>query len=130
MNAPQRLARLFIVDDSRVIQQLLGDMFGEMPGVEIVGRAETAHEAIDGILATRPDCVLLDMQLKQGDGMEVLHAVHPKEPGIVFLVMTNNEGERYRRACMAAGACHFLDKTNEFSKIRYVIDGLDLSRPS
>ncbi|MBV8657294.1 MAG: hypothetical protein JO142_05645, partial [Burkholderiales bacterium] len=50
MNAPQRLARLFIVDDSRVIQQLLGDMFGEMPGVEIVGRAETAHEAIDGIL--------------------------------------------------------------------------------
>jgi DNA-binding NarL/FixJ family response regulator len=122
MDTTRRPARLFIVDDSRVIQMMLADMFSEVPGVEIVGTAETEAEAIEGILEKQPDCVLLDMQLKQGDGVAVLQAVHPKAPNIVFLVMTNNEGERFRRACMAAGACHFLDK------IRYVIDGLDLGR--
>jgi DNA-binding NarL/FixJ family response regulator len=116
------------VDDSRVIQMMLADMFSEVPGVEIVGTAETETEAIEGILEKQPDCVLLDMQLKHGTGISVLQAVHPKAPNIVFLVMTNNEGEKFRRACMAAGACHFLDKTNEFKKIRYVIDGLDLGR--
>ncbi|MBV8466442.1 MAG: response regulator transcription factor [Burkholderiales bacterium] len=124
----RRPARIFIVDDSRVIQMMLADMFSEIPSVEIVGTAETEDEAIAGILEKRPDCVLLDMQLKRGDGVSVLQAVRPKAPDIVFLVMTNNEGEKYRRACMAAGACHFLDKTNEFNKIRYVIDGLDLGR--
>lgn len=124
-----RAARIFIVDDSRVIRELLGQMFGEMPGVEVVGYAETADQAIADILRLNPDCVMLDMQLKSGSGMDVLHAVHPQAPDIVFIVMTSNEGERFRQVSMRAGACHFLDKTTEFAKIRYVIDGLDLSRP-
>ncbi|WP_374350167.1 response regulator [Chitinimonas sp.] len=126
----RRRARLLIVDDSRVIRELLGQMFGEMPGVELLGYAETADDAIAAILAQRPDCVLLDLNLKSGTGINVLQAIHPQLPKVVFIVMSNNEGEKYRQACMAAGACHFLDKTNDFNKIRFVVDCLDLSEAS
>lgn len=126
---PARAARVFIVDDSRVIREWLAQLFGDMPNVEQIGYAETADDAIASILSLRPDCVMLDMQLKAGCGMDVLHAVHPLAPEVVFIVMTSNEGERFRHISMRAGACHFLDKATEFNKVRYVIDGLDLSRP-
>jgi DNA-binding NarL/FixJ family response regulator len=129
MPPPQRKARLFIVDDSRLIRELLGQMFGEMPRVEIVGFAESADDATEAILRLQPDCVLLDLNLKVGNGMSVLHAVHPAAPKIVFIVMSNHEGETYRQACLAAGASHFLDKTNDFNKIRFVVDCLDLNCP-
>ncbi|HEY9104966.1 response regulator [Chitinimonas sp.] len=121
-----RPANVFIVDDSRVIQCLLEDMLSELPSARLVGKAETADEAIAGILQSHPDCVFLDLNLRQGTGLSVLQAVHPQAPEIVFVVMTNNEGERYRQACMAAGADHFLDKTNELGKLRYTLDCLDL----
>ena len=121
-----RPANVYIVDDSRVIQCVLADMLGELPSARIVGMAETASDAITGILDSHPDCVFLDLNLREGTGLSVLQAVHPKAPEIVFVVMTNNEGEKYRQACLAAGADHFLDKTNELSKLKYTLDGLDL----
>jgi DNA-binding NtrC family response regulator len=129
MTSPLRKARILIVDDSRVICNVQGQMFDEMPQAEVVGYVDTASEAIAAIATKHPDCVLLDMQLKAGTGMDVLHAVHPVQPDLVFIVMSNNEGERFKHLSLRAGACHFIDKATELNKIRYVVDGLDLSRP-
>jgi DNA-binding NarL/FixJ family response regulator len=124
-----RKARVYIVDDSRVIREWLGGLFADMPNVDVVGYAETATDAVAGIEAAQPDCVMLDMNLKAGTGLDVLHAVHPAHPDIVFIAMSNNEGLRFRELTLRAGACHFVDKATELGKARYVIDGLDLTRP-
>ncbi|MGQ5523747.1 response regulator [Chitinimonas sp. PSY-7] len=126
MTAAPRTANIFIVDDSRVIQAVLTEMLAELPGVSIVGMAETAEDAIAGIQRTLPDCVFLDLHLRSGTGLSVLQTIHAQLPDIVFIVMTNNEGEAYRGACMAAGASHFLTKTTELEKLKYVIGALDL----
>jgi DNA-binding NarL/FixJ family response regulator len=112
---------VFIVDDVPSMRARLRELVTELPGVSVVGDAGTPADAIAGILATHPACVLLDYQLVGGTGVDVLRAVHPQAPGIVFVVLTNHPDPQYRRACMDAGADHFFDKSTEFDRIGDVI---------
>jgi DNA-binding NarL/FixJ family response regulator len=119
---------VFIVEDSESVRERLARMLGDMEGVNVVGEAETPGEALEGILRTRPDSVLLDLHLLGGSGLDVLRRAHPQTPGTVFIVLTNHPDAQYRRACMAAGADYFFDKSSEIAKVREVIAGLGATR--
>lgn len=116
--------KVFIVEDSAPIRERLIELTDEIDGAAMVGFAETPADAIAGILNTRPDFVVLDYQLLGGTGVDVMRAVRPKAPNIVFVVLTNHANLQYRRRCLEAGASWFFDKSTEFSKIRDVITGL------
>jgi len=118
---PNKHTSVFIVDDSDSIRQRLIAMLGSMADVAIVGEARSAAEAIDGILATNPDSVLLDLNLGTSSGMEVLSTVRRQLPVVEFVVLSNHSEPQYRRACAKAGARYFLDKSTEFDAVRNVI---------
>jgi two-component system response regulator DevR len=119
-----RALRVFIVEDSASIRERLTELMGEIDGAAVVGLADTPSDAIAGILNTRPDCVVLDYQLLGGTCVDVLRAVHPEVPSVVFVVLTNHANPQYRRLCLEAGANWFFDKSTEFRKIKGVIAGL------
>ncbi len=116
--------KVFIVEDSHPIRERLIELMGEIDGVDLVGFAETPTDAIAKILSARPDCVVLDYQLLGGTGVDVINAVRPKAPDIVFVVLTNHANPKYRSVCLEAGASWFLDKSTEFRKIKEIIAGL------
>jgi DNA-binding NarL/FixJ family response regulator len=116
--------RVFIVEDSQPIRERLMAMFDELPGVTVVGCADSPGEAIAGILRTKPDCVVLDFQLIGGTAVDVLRGVHPRSKDTVFLVLTNHPIPQYRRVCLEAGASGFFDKSLEFGKIREAVADL------
>jgi len=89
--------------------------------VTVVGEAETPRAAVEGILRTRPDSVVLDIQLIGGSGIDVLREAHPRTPATVFIVLTNHPNPQYRRICMEAGAAYFFDKNTEIAKVCEVI---------
>ena len=113
--------RVYIVDDSDSVRQRLIAMLETMGNVVVVGEARTAAEAIDGIGETLPDVVLLDLNLRAGSGIEVLNAVRRNLPGLHVVVLTNHAEPQYRRACMKAGARHFLDKSTQFECVKAVL---------
>ena len=123
MNAAQK-TEVFIVDDVPSMRERLRELVGELPDVDVVGDAGTPADAIAGILETHPACVLLDYQLIGGTGVDVLRAVHGRAAGTVFVVLTNHPDPQYRRACMAAGADHFFDKSTEFERVADVLRNL------
>ena len=123
-----RSTNVYIVDDSPSIRSRLVEMLAAMPDVNLAGQAASAGDAVDGILLTRPDSVLLDLNLSGRSGIEVLRAVHKREPGIVFVVLTNHAEPPYRRACSIAGAAYFLDKSTEFERVRDVIAEIAATR--
>lgn len=123
-----RNTSIFIVDDSAPIRARLTEMFSTMASVRIVGEAGSARDAVDGILRTRPDSVLLDLNLMGRTGIDVLRTVHPKAPEIVFVVLTNHAEPQYRKVCLEAGAAYFLDKTREFDRVREVVAGIAATR--
>jgi two-component system response regulator DevR len=117
----QRTSPVFIVDDSPLIRTRLAEMVTAMSGMRLVGEAATASEAIAGIKRTQPDAVLLDLNLMGRTGLDVLRAIRPHSPGIVFVVLTNHSEPQYRQACIEAGASYFLDKSNELGCVSGVL---------
>jgi DNA-binding NarL/FixJ family response regulator len=119
---------VFIVEDFAPIRERLAGMLGDMQGVCVVGQADTPRAALEGILRTRPDSVVLDIQLIGGSGLDVLREAHSQVPATVFIVLTNHPNPQYRRICMEAGAAYFFDKNSEIAKVREVIAGLGATR--
>lgn len=123
MDSPNPVA-VYVVEDSAPIRARLIDMLGQSCQPRIVGEAETATDAIAGIGSTAPDVVILDLNLRQSSGLDVLRAFehHPDAP--LFIVVTNEPSPKHRRQCLAAGARYFLDKSNEFLRINDIIGSL------
>jgi len=111
----------FIVEDSPHIRERLSALLSQAGGIAIVGEADTPQGAVEGILRTRPDSVVLDIQLVGGSGLQVLKTVRPVAPGTVFVVLTNHPDSQYRRIFANAGASAFLDKTTEFDLVAKAI---------
>jgi DNA-binding NarL/FixJ family response regulator len=108
--------KVFIVDDSILIQDRVAAMV-ETSAMNVVGRAATPQDAIDGILEASPDVVVLDVQLDGGSGLQVLRAVRQAAPDIAFVVFSSNSGPAYRKRYFGEGAEAFLDKNTEFDQL-------------
>jgi DNA-binding NarL/FixJ family response regulator len=108
--------RVFLADDSAMIRERVAAMLAAR-AMDIVGHAETPQGSIDGILAARPDVVVLDVQLEGGSGLQVLRAVKETAPDIAFVVFSNNSGPAYRKRFLGEGAQRFLDKSTEFDQL-------------
>ena len=125
MDSTQQAAPLmvFLVEDSAAVRARLAATIRAIGGAELVGEAGTVGAAIDGIRSTRPSAVILDLQLEDGSGLDVLKAVHPFSPALHVAVLTNYATDQHRRACMDAGAEYFLDKSSDFPRIREIVRG-------
>jgi DNA-binding NarL/FixJ family response regulator len=122
--------RVFIADDSRVVVERLADLLKEVPGVQLVGRANDAPEAIHSIVKTNPDAVILDLQMPGGSGLDVLRSIRRSHPSVWVVICTNYPYPQYREECIAAGANYFLDKSAEFEKIPEILRDLTKKAPN
>lgn len=75
--------RVVIVDDEPVARRGLRQLLGEEGTV--VGEARNGPEAVRVLTATTPDLVLLDIQIPEFDGFEVLRRLVPPLPGVIFV---------------------------------------------
>ena len=101
-----------------MVRQRLAALLAEVPGAEIVGHAAGATAAIRDILATRPDLVVLDLQLAEGGGFDVLRELHAKVPGLDVVMLSNYSSDPYRQIAERFGARAFFDKSREFERVR------------
>jgi DNA-binding NarL/FixJ family response regulator len=122
--------RVFIADDSRVVVERLADLLKEVPGVQLVGKANDAPEAIHSIVKTNPDAVILDLQMPGGSGLDVLRSIRRSHPSVWVVICTNYPYPQYREQCIAAGANYFLDKSAEFEKIPEILRDLTKKDPN
>lgn len=116
MPSHQVPVKVFIADDSVLIRNRVAAML-EASAIAVVGQAGTPQASIDGILATSPDVVVLDVQLEGGQGLEVLRAIRRATPTAAFVMFSSNSGPAYRKRYTAEGATTFLDKSTEFDQL-------------
>jgi two-component system LytT family response regulator len=78
--------RVLIVDDEAVARRRLRRMLAAETGVTVVGECEDGRSALDAIASTAPDLVLLDVQMPEHDGFDVLRAIPAAEmPAVIFV---------------------------------------------
>jgi DNA-binding NarL/FixJ family response regulator len=79
-------------------------------GIEVVAEAGTAAEAVQAAERARPDVVLLDVELPDGDGLGVLGRIKARMPGTSVLIVTMHDESRLVRQAVAAGAAGYVLK--------------------
>lgn len=87
-------------------------------GAVKVGHSGSVGPATRSILETRPDLVILDIQLADGTGFDVLRALHDRAPEIEVLLFSNFAADPYRQLAGRLGARGFFDKSKEFGQLR------------
>src|SRR5262245_4426522 len=115
-----RPLRIFLVEDSAVLRERLTESLTALRGIRIVGSSDTEQSAISELRNLPCDVVVLDLQLRQGNGLNVLKAIRQSEtPGqrVVVIVLTNYAFSLYRHHCIQAGADFFLDKAREYERL-------------
>lgn len=102
---------VLVVDDSLVFRRFLRDIFEECNDIFIAGEAQNGIEALDLILKTDPDVILLDVEMPVMDGMTALQhlMIHRPTPTIMFSSLTD-EGTARCFDTMKNGAVDFVCK--------------------
>jgi len=116
--------KVFIADELAVVRERLIDMLSELPGIEIIGPAQGAQEAINSIQKPNPDAVILNIHMLGGNGIELLKNINKNESVPLVIILTNYSYPEYRKKCMDLGTDFFFDKSTEFEKVTGVIKEL------
>lgn len=102
--------RIFLVDDHELIRQGFTLLLREEPEFEVVGEASTNREALDLIPEVKPDVIVLDVHLPDGNGIDVCKELGPRFPDLRWLFLTAYDDEQARLTATAAGASGYLYK--------------------
>ncbi len=116
--------KLFIVDDSRSVQEGLHIIMSGIPGVTVVGYAVDEAGAIEDIDSLLPDVVILDLHLLSGSGFNVLVHIKKYHPVTKIIVLSNYATEAYVSRCLQYGADYVLDKSFQFMLIENILKQL------
>jgi len=98
------MTRVLIVDDHPVFRDGLAGLLATLPGVEVVGTAGTAEQALAAIKETAPDVVLMDINLPGASGVEATRRASQIAPRTAVLVISMVDDDDSVFAALAAGA--------------------------
>ncbi len=101
---------VLIVDDFPLIRRGIVAALRAEPAIRVVGEAEAVEEAFELARSLRPDVVLLDLRLSDGDGLELIGRLTADDDGPSVLVLTAIEKLDTMRDAAAAGARGYLTK--------------------
>jgi DNA-binding NarL/FixJ family response regulator len=118
--------RVFVVEDFSPVRDLIVESLAEIPGLEFAGFAEGEESALDWLSSHRCDVLILDLELRQGNGLGVLKALAAVESAAkpVKIVYSNHVSANVRRLATQFGASHFFDKTLDTPLLRVLLERL------
>lgn len=113
--------KLFLVDDSIAVIQVLEKIIGETDDIKIVGKAFNGKEAIKKIPAIKPDVVLLDIQMPEMNGIEVVkYLMHNSPVPILMFSSLTYEGAEITNQALMEGAVDFMLKPLKWDNVEKI----------
>ncbi|MET7859319.1 response regulator transcription factor [Streptomyces sp. NPDC005318] len=126
--------RVFLLDDHEVVRRGLRDLLDAEPGIEVVGEASTAAQAVARGPALRPDVAVLDIRLPDGDGITVCRELRSRMPELACLMLTSFDDEDALLDAIMAGAVGYVLKqikgADLVSAVRTVATGQSMLDPA
>ena len=116
--------KLLIVEDSVPVRECMIRFLDCCCQVERVCVAGTLQEAIESIHREQPHLVILDVQLPDGNSIDVIGRFKQIAPNMLIAMCTNDVSDSARARSFLAGADWFFDKFFEFEKMLDVVQQL------
>ena len=97
------MTRVFLLDDHEIVRRGVRDLL-EAHGMDVVGEASTAAEALARVPATRPEVAVLDVRLADGNGIEVCRELRSAQPELRCIMLTSYADDEALLDAIVAGA--------------------------
>jgi DNA-binding NarL/FixJ family response regulator len=117
--------RVLLVEDSAIIREHLTEAIATSENVKVIGYADTESDAVAALQENECDVIILDLGLAEGSGLQVLKAVRSDIAySPVVVVFTNYTNPNSRKQTIKMGADYFLSKSEDFDRLRRIMQGL------
>jgi two-component system response regulator DevR len=120
MDEQTRPVRILIVDDHAVVRKGLQAILGDEDGLEVVGEAADADESVAKASALRPDVVLMDIRMGEGDdasGIDACRRIRSELPETQVIMFTSYGQRESVLSSLVAGATGFLTKNVSHARL-------------
>jgi DNA-binding NarL/FixJ family response regulator len=118
---------IFLVDDHPLVREWLTTLINQQPDLTVCGAAESAAPALSSVAAAQPNLVIVDINLKDSSGIELIKNLKELHPGVAVLVLSMHDESLYAERVFRAGARGYVNKRETAQKvveaIRRVLDG-------
>ncbi|NLG08260.1 MAG: response regulator transcription factor [Deinococcales bacterium] len=104
------MTRLLLCDDHAMFRQGLKSILETEEDFRVIGEASTGREAVRYALETRPDVVLMDIQMPELDGVAATKAILAEQPDIPVIILTMYRQDRYVFEAVKVGARGYMLK--------------------
>lgn len=122
------MLRVCIADDHRLIVDAVQTALRQAEDIEVVGTAHTGREALALVEEHRPDVMLLDGRMPDGDGLSCLQTIRERWPGVRVVMLSASEDAAEIGAALDAGASAYIGKrigpSDLASALRQVASGV------
>jgi DNA-binding NarL/FixJ family response regulator len=119
--------RVLLVDDHALVRQGMAAIINEQPDMHVCGEADGVRSAIAAVADTKPDVALVDLSIKDGDGLELLRDIRTRFPDVRTLVISMYDEAVYAERALRAGAKAYIMKAEAaktvIAAIRLVLRG-------
>jgi DNA-binding NarL/FixJ family response regulator len=109
--------KILIVDDHPVVREGLAMHIAQQPDLEVCGEAEDVPGALALLKSTQPDLAIIDISLKQGNGIDLISSLKERHPTTRVLVWSMYKENLYAERALRAGAQGYLHKGRATSQL-------------
>ncbi len=120
---------VLIADDHDIVRRGLRMTIAGEEDMRLLGEARNGHEAIELAARTRPDVILLDIQMPELDGVAAAAAIHAAQPTVAIVMLTSFAGDAQLYAALQAGAQGYLLKDTSGDDLVQAIRGAARGEP-
>lgn len=119
--------RVLLIEDSPALRALLSGMIEDIAGIEIIAEVDAEDKALAVIEQCHPDLAIIDLELNQGSGLNVLRQINAQPEryhGLHAVVFSNHAHASVRERCRMLGAEAFFDKTFQMDDLLDYLQGV------
>lgn len=123
-----KTTRVMIIDDHEIVRRGIAEIIDRDDALEVVAEAGSVADAVRRADLVRPDVVLVDLQLPDGTGIDILKQLAVSHPEILPIVLTSFDNDEALAESLEAGARAYVLKTVRGAEITDVIKAVAAGR--
>lgn len=123
-----KITRVMIIDDHEIVRRGIAEIIDRDDALEVVAEAGSVADAVRRADLVRPDVVLVDLQLPDGTGIDILKQLAVSHPEILPIVLTSFDDDEALAESLEAGAHAYVLKTVRGAEITDVIKAVAAGR--
>lgn len=117
MGSGYGMIRVIVVDDHEIVRKGIIAYLQTDPDIDVIGQASSGYDGANLILQEKPDVVLMDLMMDNGNGIEATKQVMQEMPACKIIILTSYYDDQQVFPALEAGAFSYLLKTSSADEI-------------